>query len=182
VSEAAAGPTNLPDYDSTYSCSNGFSGNGTNISISVVAGQTITCTFTNIRKLPLLTVLKSADKATVNPSEVITYTVQITNTGNGKGTNILVHDILSPFTAFGLDAFGTGIQFISTDSSPASGLSLGPPEYSKDHGVTWDYSPISGGGNAPLGYDGNITNWRIRINGEFRPGGIFTLYYKAIVK
>jgi uncharacterized repeat protein (TIGR01451 family) len=132
--------------------------------------------------MPLLSILKSANKASANPGEIITYTVQLANTGNGVGTNVVLRDDLSPYGAFGLNAYGAGVRFSFTDSSPASGLSLGAPVYSNDSGATWGYTPVSGGGGAPAGYDGNITNWRIPMTGTIRAGGSFTLNYQIVVK
>ena len=42
---------------------------------------------------------------------------------------------------------------------------------------------LSGGGGAPAGYDGNVTNWQIIMNGTMNGnGGNFTLNYKVIIK
>ena len=130
----------------------------------------------------LLTVLKSANVANANPGQVITYTIQTANTGAGAGTNVVLKNDLSPYTAFGLNSYGANLPFSFTDSSPASGLSLGTPVYSNDNGSTWTYTPVSGGGGAPAGYDGNITNWKIPMTGTIRAGGSFVLNYKTIVK
>jgi uncharacterized repeat protein (TIGR01451 family) len=48
---------------------------------------------------PLLTVLKSADTATASPGDLVTYTVQVINTGTGTAVNIEMDDAMSPYTA-----------------------------------------------------------------------------------
>lgn len=128
---------------------------------------------------PLLSILKSANRATASPGEVIIYNVQIVNSGTGIGTNVVLTDDLSPYGSFYL---GAGTPFSFTDSSPVSGLSLSAPQYSNNNGTTWLYPPVSGGGGAPAGYDGNVTNWRIPMTGTIRAGGSFILNYQVIVK
>ncbi|HBG06886.1 MAG: hypothetical protein A2075_05840 [Geobacteraceae bacterium GWC2_58_44] len=129
--------------------------------------------------LPLISIVKSADRASANPGQVVVYTVQIVNTGTGEGSNVVLTDDLSPYGAFDL---GAGAPFNFTDSSPASGLSLGVPQYSSNNAATWLYSPLSGGGGAPPGFDGSVTNWRMPMIGSIRAGGSFMLNYRIRVK
>ena len=131
---------------------------------------------------PMLTVIKSADTANANPGQVITYTVQVSNTGNGAALNVVLDDHLSPFSAWSLDAFGAATAFEFTDGVPASGLTLGTASYSNNDGGSWVYSPVSTGGGAPAGYDGNVTNWKMPMTGNMNAGGTFTLRYKVRVK
>ncbi len=141
----------------------------------------IVCTYTNtFGGLPLLSILKSAIPVSANPGQTITYTVQIANSGTGSGTNVVLTDSLSPYSAFGVNSYGIGIPFTFTDA--VSGLSLGTPQYSSNNGSTWTYVPVSGGGGAQSGYDANVTNWRIPMTGSIVPGGSFTLNYQVIVK
>jgi uncharacterized repeat protein (TIGR01451 family) len=133
--------------------------------------------------LPNLTVVKSASGPTAKPGDVITYTVQVVNTGAGMATNVVLTDHLSPYTAWSLDSYGAGQPFQLIQGSPASGLSLGVPEYSDNDGTDWNYAPISGAGAAPAGYDGNVTNWRIPMAGTMNAdSATFTLRYRVQVK
>ena len=132
-----------------------------------------------IYHLPLISILKSADMGSADPGQVVLYTVQIVNTGAGVGTEVVLTDDLSPYGAFYL---GAGTPFSITDSSPASGVSLGTPQYSNNKGATWLYAPVSGGGGAPAGYDGTVTNWRVPMIGSIRAGGNFLLRYRVVVK
>ncbi len=68
-----------------------------------------------------------------------------------------------------------------TEGSPPSTLTLGTPQYSNNNGSTWTYTPVSGN-NAPAGYDGDVTNWRIPMTGTIPVNGRFTLNYQVIVK
>ena len=132
-----------------------------------------------VNALPLVSILKSANRSSADPGQVIIYTVQIVNSGAGAGASVVLTDDLSPYGSFFL---GGGAPFTLSDSSPASGLSLGTPQYSKDNGTTWVYTPVSAGGGAPAGYDANVTNWRIPMVGSIRPGGGILLNYQIVVK
>ncbi len=127
---------------------------------------------------PLLTILKSADKSGsgASPGEAITYSVIITNTGDDIGTVVVVRDQLSPYTALTLDPFGNGTPF--NFNAGTSGLTIGSHSYSNDDGTTWAYIPVDDGS----GHDGNITDWRIDLNGSMAVSGQFTLTYRTVVK
>ena len=128
---------------------------------------------------PLISILKSANTGSANPGQVVIYTVRLVNTGNGAGTEVVLTDDLSPYGALDL---GGGAPFTFIDSAPASGLALGAPQYSNNNGATWLYTPVSGGGGAPPGYDGAVTNWRLPMSGSIRVGGSFMLDYRVRVK
>jgi uncharacterized repeat protein (TIGR01451 family) len=123
---------------------------------------------------PALTVLKSANKASVAPGDIITYTETITNTGTGTAMSVVVTDSLSPYVQLGLSSYSSA-PFKFTDGAPASGLTLGMPVYSNDHGATWTYVPSGT-------YDGNVTNWSIPMSGTMNANGTnFTINYKVRV-
>ncbi len=133
----------------------------------------------NVSALPLISILKTANRTSVNSGEDVIYTIQLVNSGAGAGSNVVLTDDLGPYTSLYL---GGGTPFAFTDSAPASGVSLGAPQYSSDKGATWTYSPTTGGGGAPAGYDGNVTGWRVPMVGNIRSGGSFTLQYRVKVK
>lgn len=132
---------------------------------------------------PLLTILKSAGVSTVNPGEIVTYSVQVANTGTGNAINVVLDDNLSPYTA---------IRILYDDTQPipfvlepgTSGLAMGTPLYSMDNGSTYVTGPlVSGGGGAPLGFDGNVTHWKIPMTGSMGYGGAnFNIKYQIVVK
>jgi uncharacterized repeat protein (TIGR01451 family)/fimbrial isopeptide formation D2 family protein len=122
---------------------------------------------------PSLTVVKSASPSpAVNSGQVVTYTVLVTNTGQGAATDVLITDSLSPYASWSMAGF--------TFNASSSGLTLGTPAYSSNSGVSWVYTPTSGGGGAPAGYDANVTNWRIPMTGTMNANGAnFSINYQV---
>jgi uncharacterized repeat protein (TIGR01451 family) len=135
---------------------------------------------------PSLTVVKSASPSpAVNPGQVVTYSVLVTNSGAGGAVSVVAQDQLSPYVSWGINSYGTGVPFqvIDAASPNQSGLTLGTPVYSNNNGTTWTYAPVSGGGGAPAGYDSNVTNWRIPMPGTMNTNGAnFTINYQVRVK
>ena len=132
---------------------------------------------------PNLTIVKMASTLAAQPGSTILYTVQVANSGSGSGESIFLTDRLSPYVALRLDTFsGAPFQFI--DGTPSSGLTMGTPVYSNDvNGASFLYTPTSGGGGAPAGFDTNITHWRIPFTGTLDPsGGNFTIRYQVVVE
>ena len=126
---------------------------------------------------PLLSVVKSASAPSVTPGQVVTYSVLVTNSGTGVATGVVAQDQMSPYVSWGVGSF------TFTNGTPSSGLTMGTPAYSSDHGTTWLYSPVSGGGGALAGYDSNVTNWRIPMTGTMNANGAnFTINYQIQVK
>ena len=130
-----------------------------------------------------LFILKSADKASANPGEVITYTVQMKNDGTGPANTVTLTDSLGNYNALAISPYA-GSPFNFVDGTPTSGLTLGTPTYSSDGGANYTYPAlVSGAGGAPAGYDGVVTNWKIIMNYNMNGnGGNFTINYKVIVK
>ncbi|MFZ1036436.1 MAG: hypothetical protein WAN57_04455 [Smithella sp.] len=174
-------------YQYAYTVPSGAALGNWSISVTATEGTEGTITNTGYASMmvavPALTVLKSANKASVVPGNIITYTETITNTGAGITTGVVVTDSLSPYVQWGLNSYGTGVAFQFVDGSPASGLTLGTSVYSNNSGSTWVYTPVSAGGGAPAGYDGNVTNWSIPMNGTMNANGAnFTINYQVRVK
>jgi uncharacterized repeat protein (TIGR01451 family) len=186
--KASAGAIKTYEYKFTVLATGVPIGNWS-IKVAAAEGSEGTVTYTAYATMPVvippvLTVVKSASpNPSVNPGGVVTYTIVITNTSTGMATSVVETDSLSPYVQWGLNSYGTGIAFQFVDGTPASGLTLGTPVYSNNNGSTWVYTPVSGGGGAPAGYDGNVTNWRIPMNGTMNANGAnFTINYKLKVK
>lgn len=130
---------------------------------------------------PTLTVTKTASPGSGKPGDVITYSALVSNPSSGYATNVVLTDFLSPYTYWGVDSYGSGVAFRLNDGTPASGVMLGTPVYSKDGGATWTYTPASGA-NAPFGYDGSVTNWRLPIINSMPPGSNFTITYTIRIR
>lgn len=132
---------------------------------------------------PLLATLKTASAATASPGQVLRYRVLLSNSGYSVATSVVAIDALSPFTAFRLNTFGAGLNVRLTQGTPASALALGTVQYSSNGGATWTYTPVSGGGGAPAGYDGAITHVRIPLTGNMATNGANCwLEYDVIVR
>lgn len=133
--------------------------------------------------VPVLTVTKTAvPAATVAPGGTVTYSAGIANNGTGVATNVALLDSLSLFTVFGLNTYGAGVPFQLVQGAPSSTLTLGVPVYSNDGGTTYTYTPASGAGGAPAGYDGNVTHFRLPMTGTMPAGSTFTVNYGVILK
>lgn len=149
----------------------------------VTSSLTVTDTTTVVAPASLTVVKSASPSPGVNSGQSVTYTILVTNTGAGVATNVAVTDSLSPYAYFGLNSYGAGVPFQFVNGAPSSGLALGAPVYSSDKGVTWAYTPVSGGGGAPAGYDANVTNWNIPMTGTMNASGAnFTVNFKVQVK
>jgi uncharacterized repeat protein (TIGR01451 family) len=95
------------------------------------------------------------------PGTDLLYTVIYTNTGGQPANNFIVVD---PNTANLVPAErvfrNVDFKIGSLTSSPGSTGLVASFEYSSDGGSTWTYTPASGGGGAPAGYDRLVTNVR----------------------
>ena len=151
-------------------------GSYTNTTSQVTSGNAFTAGSASapltVYNLPSLLVVKSASKSTGNPGDLITYSIAVTNTGTGTtGSNsVILTDFTSPYLSWGVNS----LKF--TDGSPASGLTLGTPQYSNNGGTTWGYAPVGA-------FDANVTNWKAPMNGTMNGGGAnFTLTYTGQIK
>jgi uncharacterized repeat protein (TIGR01451 family) len=134
---------------------------------------------------PLLTVIKSASAPTVNPGQVVTYSVLVTNTGTGGATGVVVQDQLTPYVYWGVNSYGTNIPFQFTDGATSSDLNFNLCSKTYYDGNSWSYTPSSEAGGAPPGYDGNVKAWRIDCSaaGAMNANGAnFTINYTVRVK
>jgi uncharacterized repeat protein (TIGR01451 family) len=103
ISEAATSGTgtNISEYGSALACNSGktvSNNTGTSGSITVAAGDQVTCTFTNTHS-PRLGLFKTPDPGgtgyTVNPGQTATFTITITDSlGGGPALNVAIIDTL----------------------------------------------------------------------------------------
>lgn len=176
-------------YVPALSCigSSGLSGSTLTVS---PADTVITCTYTNTRKKPILSLLKwttlisdpvnalASPKAL--PGSVRTYSLRLTNSGPGQVDNnsVALTDPLPPAMALyvgDLDGPGTGpVRF--SDGTPASGLTwvftslsslTDSIDFSNDYGATWTYVPVPDAD----GYDPAVTTLRLRPQGIMNAAG-----------
>ncbi len=110
-SETAAAGTDLADYQSSYLCVDDLggdvlaSGDGTSVTLTPTAYSDTTCTFTNTPRTADLALVKLVDLSGPEPSDLLTYTLRVTNNGPATATNVLVSDALP-----------TGVTFVSASA------------------------------------------------------------------
>ncbi|PYS86391.1 MAG: hypothetical protein DMF70_02375 [Acidobacteria bacterium] len=101
------------------------------------------------------------------PGTDLTYTVVYTNTGGQPASNFIIVDP-NMQNVDPLERVFHNLDFKvgSITSSPGTTGLTATIEYSNDGGTTWIYTPVSGGGGAPAGYDRSITNIRWTFTGN----------------
>lgn len=126
-----------------------------------------------------VTIFKSANRTSTSSGDVITYSILLTNNGNGPATSVSIDDTLGSFIQWGLYSY-SGNAFDLVQGGTPSGLTLGTPVYYNGASV---YTPVSEGGGAPVNYDGNVTRFVLPLTGTMNPGGAScTVYYQVRVK
>lgn len=159
------------------------SGNVSSGSVPIILNNPVDGYYALGRVLPLLDVDKTASVSSASPGDAIQYQIVVTNIQVGSADNVILVDDMSPYSALGIDTYGSGIPFQCLPGCPVSGVSLGAPVYSNDDGVSFTYVPVSGAGGAPAGFDANVTDWRIPMDGILAPSpGTFTIHYEVSVK
>ena len=91
------------------------------------------------------------------PGANLAYTIAFSNTGTLAASSLVVSDPIPANTDFKVGSV--------TTSPGTTGLTV-VVAYSKDNGVTWTYTPVSGGGGASAGYDRLVTNIRWTFSGN----------------
>ncbi len=136
-----------------------FSGSSYHYNADFGTGFTITA----LPYEPNVTLQKSVSPTTpalIVPGVDLTYSIVFTNTCNAPATNLVVTDPIPASTQFKLGS--------ATTSLGTTGLTV-ILRYSNDNGLTWTYTPVSGAGGAPAGYDRTVTHVRWAFNGNLSP-------------
>jgi uncharacterized repeat protein (TIGR01451 family) len=94
------------------------------------------------------------------PGSDLIYSIGFTNTGGYDASSFVITDQIPANTDFKVGSI--------TNSLGTTGLTASIA-YSNDSGTTWTYTPASGGGGAPTGYDRNVTKVRLSFGGAFSP-------------
>jgi uncharacterized repeat protein (TIGR01451 family) len=122
---------------------------------------------------PNINLVKSVSPGgTQVPGTDLLYTIVYTNTGGQAANNFVIID---PNMANAVPAervfHNVDFKIGSLTSSPGSTGLVATFEYSNDGGTTWTYTPVSGGGGAPAGYDRLVTNVRWTFTGSLSQTG-----------
>ena len=110
--------------------------------------------------VPNVTLAKSfspSGAAQLVPGADLTYTIGFTNGGTAVASSLIVTDPIPPNTDFKVGSV--------TSSLGTTGLTVAVV-YSNNGGSTYAYTPVSGGGGAPAGYDRSVTNIRWTFTGN----------------
>ena len=92
----------------------------------------------------------------------LVYRISFSNTGGYLATNFVLTDVLPANTDFKVGSVANSLG--------STGLTVAVA-YSNDNGATFAYTPASGAGGAPAGYDRNVTNVRWRFIGTLASAG-----------
>jgi uncharacterized repeat protein (TIGR01451 family) len=126
-----------------------------------VAGNNSSSITTNVTRVDL----QKSVSGSPTPGTDLTYTMTFTNKG---GASVNFSSLNDPNPSSGLK-INTNMYFkIGSASSTltGTGLTLSSIKYSNDSGTTWTYTPASGAGGAPAGYDGLVTNVQWNFTGS----------------
>ncbi len=91
------------------------------------------------------------------PGTDLTYTITFTNSGGAAASSFVITDPIPANTDFKVGSV--------TSSLGTTGLTV-VVAYSNNGGTTYAYTPVSGAGGAPAGYDRNVTNIRWTFTGN----------------
>ena len=101
------------------------------------------------------------------PGAEIAYVVAYDNVTSSGGTNNSTISASSIVLTDPIPA-NTDFKVGSITSNPSAGITVATT-YSNDSGATFTYTPVSGGGSAPAGYDRNVTHVRFSLTGPMAP-------------
>lgn len=111
-----------------------------------------------------------ASLPTQAPGTDINYILTYTNSGGSPASSLVITDPyidpLLPVAARLKINDHTYFKVGSVINTLPAGLSIISVKYSSDSGVTWIYTPVSGGGGAPAGYDANVTHIQWTFGGS----------------
>lgn len=178
------------NYVAVLACTGSGGLSGTTLTVAP-ADTVITCTYTNTKKQPLLSITKlqsvvsdpvhgtSAPKSI--PGSVQSYTIRVTNSGPGPVDNnslVLADPLPARVELFVNDLGGAGQgPVLFADGTPGSGLTwtftslsslTDSIDFSNNNGLTWTYVPVPDAN----GFDGAVTHIRLRPAGAMNAAGV----------
>jgi uncharacterized repeat protein (TIGR01451 family) len=130
----------------------------------------------NVDPVPSLSVLKFADLPTPLPGDVVTFSATTTNSGMGPAVSLVSKEAVPANTDFklGSPAFAPGTSGLTTAVA-----------YSNNGGTTYTYTPVSGGGGAPAGFDRTVTHVRWTMTGnlsQVSPNNSYGVSFQARIR
>jgi uncharacterized repeat protein (TIGR01451 family) len=101
---------------------------------------------------------------TQTPGTDLTYTIAFSNTGGYPASAFILTDP-DPATVLKINDYMDFKVGSVVNSLGTTGLTVAVT-YSNNNGATWTYTPASGAGGAPAGYDRNVTHIRWSFTGN----------------
>jgi uncharacterized repeat protein (TIGR01451 family) len=98
-----------------------------------------------------------------SPGTDITYKITFTNSGGRAAQSFVLTDPDPSTTLKISDNTDFKVGSVTTTLGGLTGVTVA---YSNDGGATWTYTPASGAGGAPAGYDRNVTHIRWSFTGS----------------
>lgn len=122
------------------------------------AGNNSATDNTTINPIPVVNLVKSVSpNGTQPPGTDLVYTIAFSNTGSVAARNLVITDPVPGSTDFKIGSM--------TSALGTTGLTV-VFAYSNNGGTTYVYTPVSGAGGAPAGYDRLVTNVRWTFTGN----------------
>ncbi|HEX8745779.1 MAG TPA: hypothetical protein VF717_01180 [Pyrinomonadaceae bacterium] len=163
----------------TYGATSGGSGVTVSATVSQIPGARggASCS-------PYVGLVKSVSPTgTQIPGTDLTYTIAFSNTGGNSARNLVITDP-DPSSTLSLST-STSFKIGSVTSSLGStGLTLSVT-YSNNNGASYSYTPVSGAGGAPAGYDATVTHIRFQFTGNLSqtsPNNSGSVSFKVRIK
>jgi uncharacterized repeat protein (TIGR01451 family) len=163
----------------TYGATSG----GTGQTISATASQ-IPGASTGAACVPNVSLNKSVSpNGTQLPGTDLTYTISFTNAGGNSARNLVLTDP-DPSTTLSLSTNTYFKVGSATTALGTTGLTV-TVSYSNNNGSTFVYTPVSGAGSAPAGYDATVTHIRFSFTGNLSqtaPNNTGSVSFKVRIK
>src|SRR5436853_287440 len=140
-----------PDPDSTPNNNNAGEDDQASASLSTSPPSITLCKTIQGQPCP------PVSSTSLPPGSDITYAITFTNTGGSYASSFVITDPVPASTDFKVGSVTTNLG--------TTGLAV-TVAYSNNGGTTWVYTPVSGGGGAPAGYDRNVTHVRWSFTGN----------------
>lgn len=122
------------------------------------AGNNSATDVDTINLLPIVGLVKSVSPTgNQSPGTDLVYAINFSNTGAAVARTLVITDPIPSFTDFKIGSVTTTLG--------TTGLTVAVT-YSNNGGTTYVYTPVSGGGSAPAGYDRNVTNVKWTFTGN----------------
>ncbi|PYT02972.1 MAG: hypothetical protein DMF65_05215, partial [Acidobacteria bacterium] len=129
---------------------------------------------------PNISLVKSVSPSgTQPPGTDLVYTVNFSNSGNLAAQQFILVDPDTSTTLKINDNTDFKVGSVSTTLGGFTGVTVA---YSNNGGATFAYTPASGAGGAPAGYDRNVTHVRWTFTGSLASSGSGSVSFTARIR